>query len=145
MNSDLNKKVVSDEIALKLKELNYDYECIFGRCERNDKLKHKLSINNHGDCSISWDKFEYDLPLPLWQDVIDWFRDKYRYDIQIIYRHSDTDKVEGINSVYYDINIYHLSGGDAWKIYKFNQYSDDYYKTREKAILILIDLINEKK
>lgn len=144
MNSDLNKKVVTDEIALKLKELNYDYECIFGRSDTN-KLSHKLTTINSGNCKISWDKYDYNLPLPLWQDVIDWFRDKYRYDIQIVYPHSDTDKVEGINSVYYDINIYHLSGGDAWKIYKFNQYSDDYYKTREKAILVLIDLINEKK
>ena len=76
--------------------------------------------------------------------VIDWFRKKYHYDIHITFKHTDTYKVEGINSVYYDIEIYHLLGGDAFKIYKFSGISDDYHIAREEGILKAIKLINEK-
>lgn len=77
--------------------------------------------------------------------VIDWFREKHNYHIDITFRESDNNKIEGINSVYFDIEIYHLKGGDAWKIYKFCQISDDYYYAREQAILKAIELCQNKK
>ena len=76
--------------------------------------------------------------------VIDWFREKYNLDVQITFKHVDGFKVEGINSVYYDIEIYYLMGGDAIKKYNFRDISDDYHYAREQAILKAIELCKEK-
>ena len=71
---------------------------------------------------------------PLYQQLVDWFRDKHRYHIDITFQESIGNRVEFINTPYYSIEIYHLHEGDAWKTYKFVAFSDDYYKTLTKAI-----------
>jgi len=58
-----------------------------------------------------------------WQ-VLEWLLLNHRLDIIVKYPESKTNRVEGINSVYYDLEIYKLDGGDAWKLYRFKQCSD---------------------
>lgn len=66
--------------------------------------------------------------------VIEWLLLNRRIDIIIKYPESNTNKVEGINSVYYDLEIYRLSGGDAHKLYKFIEVSDKKQKAYSAAI-----------
>jgi hypothetical protein len=132
MNSDLNKKVVTDEIAIKLKELNYDDECIFCRTDISEKLRHKIATNNNGGCSISWDRHDNELPLPLWQDVIDWFREKHDLWIDVTYYDY---KLRGI--------ITHRFDGEIFaKTFNIDEFG--YKFAREKTILKAIEIVNEK-
>lgn len=71
---------------------------------------------------------------PLYQQLVDWFREKHKLHLDVTFREVKGNIVSGINSVYFDIEIYMLSGGDAHKIYKFSEYSDNYYETLTKAI-----------
>lgn len=71
---------------------------------------------------------------PTIADVVMWLCEKHRLDIIVRYPDSNTNKIEGINSVYYDIEVYWLSGGDAWKKYKGIGVSDDKTEAYEAAI-----------
>ena len=77
--------------------------------------------------------------------VIDWFLKKKHLYIDITFKEVKGPKIEGINSVYFDIEIYSIFGGDAWKKYRFSEISDDYYYAREQAILKAIELCKDKK
>ena len=82
----MEKQFVTYEIALKLKELGFDEKC-FG-------FWYVSQINNscielrHGMCifkstSIELSKYPKNVLAPLWQQVIDWFRDKHHTNIEI--------------------------------------------------------------
>lgn len=65
---------VTDEIALKLQELAFDEDCIVGMSSLGI-MNHKIASGNNG-CFVSWmKKYDTDLPLPLWQQAIDWLRE----------------------------------------------------------------------
>jgi len=133
------------EIALKLKELGFDEPCLAifeGKDISQSHWDH--SISQARISRIYGTKAAKAILAPLWQQCIDWFREKHHYHIDVTFREVKGKKVEGINSVYFDIEIYHLFGGDAWKTYSFNQISDDFYYTREQAILRAIELIEIK-
>jgi hypothetical protein len=66
--------------------------------------------------------------------VLYWLLDTHKLDVIAKYRESNTDKVQGINSVYYDLEIYRLQGGDAHKLYKFNEISDNKTEVYSKGI-----------
>ena len=102
---------VSFEIAKLLKEKGFDIEIDYG-------LNQILNLKS----------------APTIAEVVMWLYDTHKLDIIVRYPDSDTNKVEGINSVYYDLEIYRLSGGDAWKIYKRIDVSDDKTKAYTKAI-----------
>jgi len=68
-----------------------------------------------------------------WQ-VVEWLLQKYRLDVIIRYPESKTNKVSGINSVYYDLEIYRLQDGDAHKLFKFIQISNNKQKAYSAAI-----------
>lgn len=140
----MKEQFVTYEVALAIKELGFDENCI-GYFGSNHSLI--LSPLDYNKNSLSYEDYPMDckpISAPLWQQAIDWVREKYRYDIQITFPYNDSNKIEGINSVYYDIEIYHLSGGDAYKSFKFSQISNNYYYARKQAILIAIKLIKNK-
>jgi hypothetical protein len=75
-----------------------------------------------------------------WQ-VVEWLLQNHRLDIIIKYPESKTNKVEGINSVYYDLEIYRLQGGDAYKLYKFIGISDNKQKAYSAAFDYILNTL----
>lgn len=158
------KQFVSYDVALKLKELGFNLECMgvyecslteqideetmttegaFGWQKDELSFKKGFFINNYN--GIDYSNINWVLVgAPLWQEALDWFRDKHRYHIDVTFKEVKGKKIEGINSVYFDIEIYQLMGGDAWKVYKFQDISDDYYYAREQAILKAIELLSTR-
>jgi hypothetical protein len=134
----MKEQFVTYEIALKLKKLGFDEPCL-GYYHINQNYPDGYSFTMGEDTRTS----DCTVKAPLYQQAIDWFRGKYRIDIHITFKHQKGNKIDGINSVYYDIEIYRLRGGDAWKEYNFNQISDNYHYSREQAILKAIELVNE--
>lgn len=124
----MEKLFVSYELALKLKELGYNEVC-FG-CTTGGNAVFKSNHSYYKHTAI------------LYQQVIDWFREKHGMHLDVTFREVNGNKIEGINSVYFDIEIYKLSGGDATKIYKFSEYSDNYYESLNKAIEESLKIIN---
>ena len=70
-----------------------------------------------------------------------WLREKHQLSVCIDFRDTDGRKVEGINQVYYDVMIYRLSGGDAWKKIKMSEISDNYEEALEKGLQEALKLI----
>lgn len=141
----MEKQFVTYEIALAVKELCFNEWCFAyfsSEGEYNEFLYYDME---HQNSNLQSDYGgEKECTAPLWQQVIDWFREKHSLDIHVTFRHQDGNKIDGINSVYYDIEIYRLHWGDAYKEYNFNQISDNYHYSREQAILKAIKLIKNK-
>ena len=135
----MEKQFVTYEIALALKELGYneqdfgyyrfslkeeyepfkDVELVFFR-ERYDNHNFRLEIHKQiqaggGICTA-----------PLWQQVIDWFREKYNIDIII-----------SSNLIGYGFIIYHRYPPKNTTDKRVFQY---YEEAREQAILKAIEL-----
>ena len=76
------------EISLKLKELGFDESCI---CKYNSYgvLKHTIASTNPDiDDEISIFKYDDRLSAPLYQQIIDYFREEYKLHLSI-YRLND--------------------------------------------------------
>jgi len=88
----------------------------------------------------------YNGPNPIYQAPTQsllqkWIREVHNYHISITYKEVKGSKIEGINSVYFDIEIYYLSDGGAYKKIKVSQYSDNYEKALEKGLKETLKLI----
>lgn len=70
-----------------------------------------------------------------------WLREKHRIVVLIAYPHTDDNKVGGINSVTFDVQIYKLHGGDAWKKHILKGITDDYEYTLEKGLQEALKLV----
>lgn len=73
----MKNEFVSYEMALELKELGFDEQCI---CGYNDYhlLRSKISSSFDGDF-VKWDeKYDKDLKAPLYQTAFRFFREKYK-------------------------------------------------------------------
>jgi len=79
----MRKQFVTYEIALKLKELGFNEECLLVY-NSYKVLKHIISGTNPDiDDYISFNKYDDRLPAPLWQQAIEWFREKHSLHISI--------------------------------------------------------------
>ena len=141
----IQKQFVTYEIAFAMKELGFNEHCFAMYCNHGKPQSIGLFTGNDPNRISKMPSFKLVCNAPLWQQCTDWFREKYNYDIQIKYPHTETNKIEGINSVFYDIEIYKLRGGDAYKVYKFCQISDNYKRAYEQAILKAIELCKKQK
>ena len=168
----MKEQFVTYEIALGLKELGFDEPCFgyytpmkewmmagtrinperhFHGCNwanSDNSMYFMYKQNSFGDRdsvvkNSEFTKAIHNVTVPLWQQVIDWFLKKKHLYIDITFKEVKGPKIEGINSVYFDIEIYSIFGGDAWKKYRFSEISDDYYYAREQAILKAIELCKE--
>jgi len=71
----IQNQFCSYEIALKLKELGFEERCLGLVCDDGSIIIHQA--NKH-------DQFYNQTCLaPLWQQVIDWFREKHKYSVSI--------------------------------------------------------------
>lgn len=132
----MKKQFVTYEIALRLKELGFDEECI---CRYNSygALKHCISGTNPDiDDYISFNKYDDRLLAPLYQQVIDWFREKHNIDI--IIKPWSGDKV-GEKTYAADVFIF------GTITYIKLKREGTYEEARDQAILKCIELCQNKK
>ena len=141
----MKEQFVTYEIALKLKDLGFDEPCIAYYFNRYGDVELFSEFVIDHSKRVFYTHSEYETIAPLWQQAIDWFLKKKHLYIDITFKEVKGPKIEGINSVYFDIEIYSIFGGDAWKKYRFSEISDDYYYAREQAILKAIELCKDKK
>ena len=135
----MEKQFVTYEIALKLKELGFDEKC-FG-------FWYVSQINNscielrHGMCifkstSIELSKYPKNVLAPLWQQVIDWFREKQNICINI-------EPITFDDEPTYIFEIINLKNGRL-----LNNISNSFTDTnevREQAILEALELIAQNR
>lgn len=144
----MNKQFVTYEIALKLKELGFNEKCLasyYTDDERNYGKGDIYDCRRKLSSSIDFDPFKeefdnfyinsnetYYVSAPLWQQVIDWFKEKHNMYIEITY--------EG--GLQKDTSLYSFQ---IWSNQTSNK-SDkmNYFKAREQAILKAIELILNK-
>ena len=150
----MEKQFVTYEIALKLKELGFNEKCLasyYTDDERNYDKGDIYDCRRKLSSSIDFDPFKeefdnfyinsnetYYVSAPLWQQVIDWFREKYNLDV---YTEPTYSLIE------YSFKIISVQGKS-----KRQEYWDDMAKTyksyqeaREKAILKAIELCQKEK
>ena len=73
--NNLENLFIPTELSKQLIELGFDKnECIAGK-NILDKIRIKSATTNEGHI-ISWDKYDSDIPLILWDQVINWFDTK---------------------------------------------------------------------
>ena len=118
----MEKQFVTYEIALKLKKLGFSEECL-GIYYYDDSFKRYILEYKNTEEYLVY------IPAPLWQQVIDWLREKY--DIHIEIQSPD----------------YPLEIDFNWtihKIQKFGAFHDgfaDYNGAREQAILKALSML----
>lgn len=78
----MQKQFVTYEISLKLKDLGFDEKCL--GCYVNNELEiHKPEYLTSQKKAQYIYKFNNTILAPLWQQVIDWFRDEKFINIEI--------------------------------------------------------------
>lgn len=118
------------EIALKLKKLGFDEECFAHfRTDEYHDLMHNCENCMDGDFII---EYNLDIKAPLWQQAVDWFREKH--DLSI-----DVYTISGFSTPYYSWDI--ISKNNIYEINHFKIGSNkSFYKMRKEAILKAIEL-----
>lgn len=135
-NLKINSQFASYEIALALRELGFDEECFGYYCKSVDD-SYFLCIYQQED-----EHSEIRIDAPLWQQCIDWFREKHKIFIEIKF----ADKA---------LTEYEFVVFQTWKEYLNNimgkiMLGDErpttytYEEAREKAILKSIELVKLK-
>lgn len=124
-NFDMKEQFVTYEIALKLKELGFDEPCL--AYFEDKELMHGM-LNNLG-------KRRY-LVSPLWQQVIDWFRERYNLHLVPIYSYNDI--------LHWSYHIEDIVTGECYipLIDDGLTLKSTKYEAREQAILKAIEIIN---
>ena len=136
----MEEQFVTYDVALKLKELGFKEKCLASF--------HFISkdIVIMGNKEFSFNK-AFELSAPLWQQVIDWFREEYNIQIvnmlpippeAILASQGRLDHKKGHCFILYSTD---------WnpRLRGFDFYNEDYYKAREAAILKAIELCQKEK
>ena len=142
----MKEQFVTYEIALKLKELGFDEECFSAYTEDGGLM----DIGNYSDYDkigeLDGHSYYISCLSPLWQQCIDWFREKYDIVIEIDrQKYFDTYA----NSYAYEVvcKVYknkELEGSVVIRDNKNNHIFYSYEEAREQAILKAIELCQNK-
>lgn len=131
----MQKQFCSYDIALKLKELGFMEDCLFVY-NSYKVLKHIISgTNPEIDDYISFNKYDNRLPAPLWQQCIEWFREKHNIVIEIWYDNTQEDGFPWMYEIYISNIPYEPVTGE---------YFDTYIESREQAIIKAIEILTEQ-
>ena len=122
----MKEQFVSYSIALKLKELGFNEHCFGMYCQHGDLQNINLFTSNDPDNISKRSSFKLICIAPLWQQVIDWFREEHNINLYLP------------KSVYGGY-VYVVDSKYSDTIYK------DYYDAREQAILKAIELCQKEK
>ena len=139
----MEKQFVTYEIALKLKKLDFNDKC-FGL--------YKNGVFYRDYETFQWNDFSNCIKVPLWQQVIDWFREKHDIHISFVpeYNPNKFQKLMYSYAISYQNNNY---GGiddnlDAWLQLSDNGINyhicENYDIAKEQAILKTIELCQNK-
>lgn len=126
----MKEPFVTYEIASKLKNLGFDNILCFGYYTNKGEYL-DTSKKYHKQQSI--DDLQDKCLAPLWQQVIDWIREKYNISLEIF-------TLSYHNSIQYCFNIKKLEYTTITVLYKGNVYYPSYYEAREQGILKAIEL-----
>ena len=125
----MEKQFVTYKIALKLKELGFDEECL-------TTFDHEVfNIENFGldNYTINSNLIDSSITAPLWQQVIDWLRETYKINILIAPIYS-SENLKG-----YVFNFGLITMDNLSEVFKNGKF-ETFYKAREQAILKAIEL-----
>lgn len=134
----MKKQFVTYPIALALKELEFDEPCILGLSTLGVS-RHKFTSPMTDDDYIRWDKYDTDLPIPLWQQVIDWLREEHFFII--INPYDDLNAFIEVDQILWDFTLW----DKEWNNVSDYTYYHSYEEAREAAILKAIKLVKENK
>lgn len=129
----IKQKFCTYRISLELKELGFDDECI--GCFASDCgdesfiFSHKFRQNS---------KFTHHFTAPLWQEAIDWFREKHKLFIVLDYW--GERNVKSANNLFEKLFGYTICQELLPKEKWITKYYDTYEEAREQAILKAIEL-----
>lgn len=127
----MEKQCVTYEIALALKELGFNEECI-GYFKDGE-----FNAWNVFDPYSNSEMKSWFVSAPLWQQVIDWFRKQY--DIVVEINHGLT--LDVMPTFYY--SIWKMNGAIEFQS-DWNYITLKYEDAREQGILKTIDLFQKK-
>ena len=144
------KQFVTYEFALKLKKLGFDEECLGDYyIIPNDKTPNPngefLGLK-YEDVS-SYTKL---VSAPLWQQVIDWFREKHNIHISI-YPKMDVNCIDYTAKIYQYSEDSYFGEGDDEEYFPgglkmiFEERLETYEDAREQVILKAIELCQKEK
>ena len=143
----MKNQFVTYEIALKLKELGFDEECFctYHNAELSRNPSHKIDATPIQGKPYVWKNSKVHNSIvcaPLWQQVIDYFRDKYHTNIEINrfpniskwgFIVTDMTIIPKQQTIKENINM-------SLKVTDVRRF-DEYFECREQAILKAIELI----
>jgi hypothetical protein len=135
----MSEFLVPKSIALMLRDIGYDRKCYMG-LDSFDRPIAKFSQSYEGSY-IDWDRYDKDLPLPTFEEVMEWFG-----DVHGLFSNTVTDQTME-PKFGYEIAIY-VKDGDSfyWDDTILSQYL--YYTRREATIACIqhmIRIMNDKK
>ena len=148
----MKKQFVTYEIALKLKELDFDKECL-AWFDENKKIQIASDVYKKWTSkpltNLNIIKvFNIDcITAPLYQQVTDWFREKHNIHIEI-------ELTDNTMQFYYQYCIVDSKNREchdedmidqATRIYNYNERFNTYEEAREQAILKTIELCQKEK
>ena len=99
--SKFEKQFVSYDVAVKLKELNYNEDCLamFSIIDEDQPDYHKLKIFSFDITGRQFFELGFEkgwaIKAPLWSEVIDWFREKH--------------------NIHFHINLHDLCDSKSWR------------------------------
>ena len=109
------------ELALKLKEKGFDEPCFTKYLDENKKLAHNyLYYLDHNAIG--------QINAPLYQQVIDWFRDKHKISIMVVPNWEHHKKMDGWDCFVDSLKL------DMDSPTFFNGISEDYYSGLDWSI-----------
>ena len=137
----MQEQFVTYEIALSLKELGFNEPCL--ACY-TFPIKSELPILT-GHYTNEFKKYynfklkEKNITVPLWQQCLDWFREKH--DIHIVITVNPYSEIKEVNGykIYTNINSTLVCVSNQ----ELQTWS--YYMAREQAILKVIDIIKKEQ
>ena len=147
----MEEQFATYEIALELKELGFDEECIasyYTNIKENNTAKYDVrkKLNASFDYNAFTDEDdsgyirnsdkEYYISAPLWQQVIDWFREKQNIYINI-------EPITFDDEPTYIYEIINLKNGML--LNDINSSFIDPNEAREQAILKALELCQKEK
>jgi len=120
----MKEQFVTYEIALKLKELGFDEPCLACYIDKQLHLEQPDYLRSQKKADYIFGPQNVIL-APLWQQVIDWFREEYKIRIDV-------------SEIYPEADNYHYAINLGWSYFE-----GTYYQAREAAILKAIELWKE--
>ena len=142
----MKEQFVTYEIALKLKELDFDEECFSAYTESGNLMDIGDYSNDDKIGELDGHSYYIFCLAPLYQQVIDWFRDKHHTNIEI----NRFPNISKWGFVVTDMTIIPKQQtrkeniNMSLKVADVRRF-DEYFECREQAILKAIELCQKEK